>query len=538
MTRTRGLLALVVVGYLYASPYSAALNNPNENVRHYMTAAIVDEGTVEISALRARWGWVNDAACVERHAAGADAPRAMQRPCEGRRTPAGWTRHYYSVKAPLTSLLALPGYALHRAISGDAMDRHTSLYVCRLFSSVLPLLAFFVYFAAALEREGLSPPVRDATLVSLAFGSVFYGYGLAMLSHSLAGASAFVAWDLLRRARLETTRAWRAALAGFLAAAVTGFEYPGFFLSLTLSLYAPFALRRPRLVAAFALGALVPTLTVIGYHVAAFDQLGPGHLYVETAAFRAIHEDGFFGADGFHPEAAMGLLFGLRTGLFPFSPAFALGVLGALALPFVGRASHSAPTETSAGAERRAHGVALAGILSSFLLICLMQNWDGGWVIGPRYLVWILPQLAFTAGAFVERFADRRRLLVGGYLGLVAAGVLLSALPSVYFPHLPPEFGRAIPELIVPLVGAGYAPHSVATAMGVMGVVGIAPLFAIWAAATVASGRGLGAPAIAAALLVATVGAAFAFAPAEETPEVERARAYVERVFEPRPPED
>ena len=35
-------LALCAFAYLYVFPYQAQLNNPNENVRFYMTAAIVE----------------------------------------------------------------------------------------------------------------------------------------------------------------------------------------------------------------------------------------------------------------------------------------------------------------------------------------------------------------------------------------------------------------------------------------------------------------------------------------------------------------
>ncbi len=53
------------MAYLYAFPYQPTINNPNENVRFYMTAAIVEEGTYAIDTPRTRWGWVNDAGVSE-----------------------------------------------------------------------------------------------------------------------------------------------------------------------------------------------------------------------------------------------------------------------------------------------------------------------------------------------------------------------------------------------------------------------------------------------------------------------------------------
>ena len=67
-------VALCVFAYLYVFPYQSSLNNPNENVRLYMTAALVEEGRYEIDALRERWGYVNDAAVHDGHHYSGKAP--------------------------------------------------------------------------------------------------------------------------------------------------------------------------------------------------------------------------------------------------------------------------------------------------------------------------------------------------------------------------------------------------------------------------------------------------------------------------------
>ena len=108
-SRTWAAIAICAAVYLYAFPYQPEVNNPNENVRFFMTAAIVDEGTYAIDAIRARWGWVNDAAVYE--------------------------GHVYSVKAPGTSLMGVPGYWLYRRwcdLRGAPLDRTTALWVVRM----------------------------------------------------------------------------------------------------------------------------------------------------------------------------------------------------------------------------------------------------------------------------------------------------------------------------------------------------------------------------------------------------------------------
>ena len=66
-----GLVAFVL---LYVFPCFPTLNNPNENVRFYMTASLVEDGTYAIDAVRALWGRVNDGACVDLAPDGARSP--------------------------------------------------------------------------------------------------------------------------------------------------------------------------------------------------------------------------------------------------------------------------------------------------------------------------------------------------------------------------------------------------------------------------------------------------------------------------------
>src|SRR5436190_23428500 len=72
-------------------PYNHATNNPNENVRTYMTIAIVEEHTFCIDKILNNFWWVNDMAVV---------------PAKDPAEPP----HRFSVKAPATSYLGVPVY--------------------------------------------------------------------------------------------------------------------------------------------------------------------------------------------------------------------------------------------------------------------------------------------------------------------------------------------------------------------------------------------------------------------------------------------
>ena len=56
-SRTFAVMAICTIAYLYPYPFQREINNPNENVRFYMTAAIAEEGTYAIDSMRGRWGW-------------------------------------------------------------------------------------------------------------------------------------------------------------------------------------------------------------------------------------------------------------------------------------------------------------------------------------------------------------------------------------------------------------------------------------------------------------------------------------------------
>lgn len=437
------MLALVSFAYLYPIPIHPPINNPNENVRFYMTSAIVEHGTYCIDAQRKRWGWVNDAARYK-----------------GR---------HYSVKGPATSLLGIPGYALAYGWAkarGQETDRQLALWMCRLTGSILPMLAFLWFLLPWLGRRTASPVLRDAAWLTVAVGSLLYGYGLIFVSHTLAGISGFAALMLLSRTPGEPRKARRDAFgAGLFAAGVTAAEYPGIVITLALCGLALVHLRSIKRLSYFAAGAIIPTLTVMHMQWRSFDSpFTPGHLHMESAAFRAYHERGVFGADAFHGDAAFQLLFSEGFGLFPLSPflLFALPGLVLLAIRPVGR---------------KVGITAIVAILGLWLECAFLSNWRGGWTIGARYLAPLVPFAAWAALVGVDglwRF--RPRLAEAGALGALAVGLIASGLPSAWYPHLPEDFDRPLPQLFARLLEGGFVPETAASALGVHGLWAALPL--------------------------------------------------------------
>lgn len=461
---------------LYVFPYYPILNNPNENVRLYMTAALVDQGTYEISEIRRRWGWTNDAACVD---VGPDGSRI---PCEGpiRRVPSRTDdgRRYYSVKAPLASWLGVPGYQLYRWWKGDAdPELVEALWWTRVSASVLPMVLFFYFFHGFLGRLTRSPIVRDAVFVGTALGSVLLGYALLFVSHSQSAAFAFGAFMLLHRSRrLDGKRLAQglAFLAGLLAAGTTALEYPCVLVTALLCVQALFALHWSRWVA-FGVGALLPTLLVMHFQNAAFGSpLSPGHLFVENPAFRAIHEGGFFGMAEVQWDAAWKLLVHPRLGLFSLTPILAFAALGVV------------PAFRRRGSRLEA-AFGLAITAGMYLAVIHLANWDGGWVTGPRYLVVVLPFVACGAvlglDALVRRGGRSLRAAHALAIGTAIASLVAAGFPSLYYPHLPPELDWPLAHLFPILVAHDFAPYTALHLLEVHGSISMLPVALLFALA-------------------------------------------------------
>ena len=449
-----GICAFV---WLYVFPYYPAVNNPNENIRVYMTAAIAEQGTYQIDTIRARWGWTNDAACVDR------LPDRTQA-CSGYRPPDGAERHYYSVKAPGLSLLGVPFYWMYLQFA-DQVERVEAVWLLRVFANILPLLFFIFLFHRWLLRR-FRTEVAHLGALGVALGTCVLAYGYLFVSHSLSAATAFGAFALIDAQRRKDGGHGSAWLAGLLTAGTSLLEYPCFIVSVVLSLFALTMPRRRWL--AFLFGALLPTLVMMHFQWSAFGSpWRPGHLFVETTAFRALHEQGFFGANRFHSEAAVRLLFDRRLGFISQSPWLALFPLG-LVLWWRQRRRAAALT-------------AWFAIVLLYLSVCFLENWDGGWVIGPRYLVVLYPFAAVLSLSALQRV--NRTAAHGAFAGMMVVGIFAAGLPSMYYPHLAPEVDFPLPQIISPLIDMGLAPPNAGHRLGLRGNLSMLPIAAALVAA-------------------------------------------------------
>jgi len=444
--RSLAAAGICAVALLYASPLHPNVDAAGERARFYTTAALAENGTWEVDDLVRRWGGADHVACRGEDSVG---------PCDQVTGP------MVATTAPGTSLLGVPAFLayVHFATrDGDRAERTTALRIVRAFGTTLPFLIFLVLFHGFLTRAGVGTSIAEAAFLSVALGSLLYGYGMLFVGHAVAAAAAFGAFMLAHDARrgggpagVATGR--QAFMAGLLATSVPLFETTGLAAGLILLAYA--ALSMPRRSVVWVLGgALIPVAILVHHQWTAY-----GGLFIPAAVV----------PKSFSLGASAMLLFDRGIGLFTLTPLLLFAIVG---LPVLLRS----PRQRLDGL------VALTVVLATLVWVSAMDDWRGGWAIGPRHLAVALPFLGWAALsglALVARRAPRMAEVLG--LGATAIAIAAAGLPAVYFPHLPPELDRPLVQLFGVLTGHDFAPANVMNLFGVWGSPSMFPLFGLWA---------------------------------------------------------
>lgn len=471
-----GAWLLVCFAYLFVFPYFERINNPNENVRIWMTRAIVEHHVLNIDRVTREWGYVNDKA-----------------------TTGG---HLYSSKAPGTSFLGVPVLwaqtQLHLLAHQPSPTKREATLWLRVFSVELPMCLFLFFFARYVERVTRSTTARDLLVVGLGAGTLLYPYSVIFVGHAQAAALAFagymlLAWDKLGRvgaaggggsgagvgAIPEPAGAWyrrppagagdqrtpaTATLvwAGALTALAVVFEYQALLVCAAVAAYAVQRHRR-RAVAFFGGAGAVAALLGL-YHTVLFGRPWRfPYAYLENPEFlRHHHSAGFHGLALPKLGAMASALFSPDYGLFIFSPVLALGLLCAVVVTLRGEKVEGA----------------LILVVTAVMVLFLggMTNWRAGWCVGPRYIATVAPFLIAGIAHAWPLVRRARFALSVSAAGLILVSVLLNAVSAAVYPHYPTDFDNPVFDLAFPLLGAGFVPYSLGLLVGLPGLWSLAPL--------------------------------------------------------------
>lgn len=435
------LLAGLAAALLASFPYAEKTRNANERPRLLQAQSLVQRGSWRID------GPSDPGPDVARGA----APGSL-----------------YPNKPPATSVVAALGYVVagapDGALSGPALRRVT--WWARLFGAVLPTLLL-----CGMLWRSLAPSfgARAAALaiVLYALGTPAFAYGHVLYGHALA---ALLVWSgLLLLLKAEATRRpGPAALAGLLAGASLLVEYTAAFAGLALVGLAAAIVRAGqwRIAGAAALGAAVPIGALMAYHAAAFGgPLRTGYHASATAAFAAKHGEGLLGLVAPNGAALSAHVLSLRSGLCGWAP---LWLAAAAGLVWMARGSWGQDHVRRA----RVEGAALAAVL----LAVISLNFEGGWRVGPRYVMVALPALALGWAALASRaLASPLRGRLGLGLGFAAAALAgwsltINGLAGALWPHI--DLGsihQPVPEVLWPLWREGWRPYGIGPTLPIAG---------------------------------------------------------------------
>lgn len=463
--RARYLLPAAFIWlYLYSFPYFPKIHSANELPRVYLTRAMVDHGTFAIDSGVARWGTTVDVS-----------------PAHG---------HFYSNKAPGSSFLAAPAYLALKAakalVGAGEPTLAETVWLCRVFTGVLPTLLFLVLLARFLARFARPPDTpgdadtagRDAlrlAIIGYGLGSMAMAYSVLFIAHQLSAVCLGSAYILSVRV-IEDRRDPRWLLAaGFLAGCGPLVDYQAAFAGIPLAVYLLVKLGRARrfrdLTYAVA-GSLPPIALLLAYHQACFGSpFKTGYDFSQT--FAHFHQQGFLGITELRMEAFYGSTFAPDNGLFVFCPMLLLAIPGFYVLARRKQYWHLA--------------VSLSVMAIYLAFISSINFWRGGWQLGPRYITVMLPFAMVPVTAALSELCRPSRLvtrILGRALAvaLVVVGVVIYAVSSAVFPHFPEKFHNPLYELIARLVRDGHAPDNLGRVFGLSGLASLLPYFLVLAA--------------------------------------------------------
>ena len=453
------LFLLLLACYAYFPPRWA---DWNQNSRLNLTLAIVDDGSFQIDRFVANTG-----------------------------DYAKYNGHYYSDKAPGTSFLAVPVYAAVRPLlqtapvqrvierigssaafgetlrpdgSGLAMEKVYFALVLMIVSFVtvaVPSALLGVLLYRFLELFDLGASWRVALALIYGLATPAFPYSNAFLGHQQVAAMLFVSfWMAFLIGQRRLAPHW-SLLIGVLLGWTLITEYPAALIVAGVGLYLLVVLPDRRWIVGAALAGVPPLALMMAYNDAIFGTVMPvGYKYSEL--WQAEHQSGFMSLAGPNREALWGITFGAHRGLFLLAPVLLIGLAGFVAW-------------WRSRTHRRELAVCVWAVVSFLLFNGSSVMWSGGFGVGPRYLVPMLPFLAFGIGAFVATWSAqwRARAVLGVTSVWSFLNVWAQTIGGQSFPQYQPN---PLLDFSLPELAAGNVARNLGMALDLGGWASLLPL--------------------------------------------------------------
>jgi hypothetical protein len=329
--------------------------------------------------------------------------------------------HVYSARAPGLALFVLPFYNALNLVGAESWtDAHVAppdhpgdemIYLIGLWGNVLPGILLLVLVWRVAERY--EPGYGVWTAIVLGLGTIVMTFSQMLFSHVFTAFLTFAAFWLMLRERDGPPSVALLALAGLAMGYSFSSEYPTFFAAVVLggfllsrrdSLTRSGVLRRGGAYVAGGLLGIVPLLLYNHYAFRSWTHLAYANVEKQKT--------GFFGINFPSLRVLSTLLFDSR-GLLTLSPVLIMGAVGTVLLYRRGR---------------RAEALTIGG-----MCVCYLGYNSGyylpfgGGSIGPRFLITMLPFLAFPIALSLKRFP-------GPTIALAAISITTMVIATITHP--------------------------------------------------------------------------------------------------------
>jgi hypothetical protein len=508
------LLGVLLAVLLSAFPYFEQIRNANEIPRLIQAMSLVEHGELAIDGPSRRGMPLG--------------PDIARSPKDDR---------LYPNKPPGAGLVGAVAFELTR-LGSDPPTLREFTWWARLLAGVVPMLVIAALAWGQL-RHAYGGPISIAAILLLSFGTPMFAYARLFYGHVLAAALLFAGVAMIERGSAQGRRV-ELALGGVLAASAIGVEYGAAFAGIPIAVMLLWPLRRSedrRRASEHALvalaGALIPVALLGAYHRAAFGSpWSTGYHHAADPSFAQLHGQGLLGLGAPRWDNVVTHLLSLDAGLLVWSPLVIVGILGLVRL-------------ARRDGELRRVGRLHLGIFVVVLIMGLGLSFEGGWRVGPRYLVVAMPMLLPGIAEFLATWREHPRTgfaaAAMGLLSLAAMWSLIAnTLAATLWPHIDPtNINEAFGAVLIPLWEHGYGPYGLPSMFrGGLTLCLVAPVALalgamLWACGgarpqvvlvPILIGGGIGAVAL---LLVIPRSI-------PEHPKSERNLQYIEKVYEPR----
>ena len=539
-----GWLIAVAVTYLYVFPHWPKVHSANELPRAYLVKAMAHEGRFVIDTGVRRWGTTVDVSKSDGHNYSNKAPGSSMLVLppykviaaiagEPSLTSTMWIARVFGGIIPALLFLALVYRFLARFVPDPAIRQLVCLaYALGSLAMTYSMLFFSHQLAAACIASAWIFGLEGAeqrNLRKLAAAGFFAGCA-PLVDYQAVFAVVPIAVHVVWKLRGHGRAIGIAEIARAIGIATAT--------------------------------AAIPIAILLAYHAICFGSpFRTG--YDASESFAHFHQQGFLGITELRWEAFVGSFVRLDNGLLALAPWLALAIPGSFVLA---RGLHHVRGETRpvALADRwrarvelvagtvfltaacvlgvvTTHGTARTAILGVLLVagaalvvigacrvaparsgdlgtalvglaviviytlfISSINFWRGGWSVGPRYITAMLP---FVLPAIVVMLAFVRRkspAAFGAVAGLILVGVTIYTLAAAVSPYWHEGFKHPLYDQVFRLLAEGRVAPNLGGVLGLEGVLGIAPLFALVAVTlALAIRRAAGTAALAIAIVVA-----------------------------------